>query len=90
MHICASWYCTCLLLHCSFYMYISGLQHVLQCKTQEDLDDITANFTTQLESFGAIHTFELIRGGSHKRVTLENKENFVITLAQFHMIGKLQ
>lgn len=71
-------------------MHVSGLQHVLQCETQEELDDITPNFTTQLESFEAIHTFELIHGGSDKRVTLENKESFVTSLAQFHMTGELQ
>ena len=68
-------------------LFVSGIQHVLKCTTEEDLKELTAQFTTELERFGSVVSVELIQGGSNKEVTLENREKYVESLAQYHMIG---
>lgn len=69
------------------FLFVSGLQHVLKCTTEEDLKELTAHFTAELERFGSVVSVELIQGGSDKEVTLENKEKYVQSLVQYHMIG---
>ena len=66
---------------------LRGLQHVLDCQTQPELDEIAAHFTADYERFGSVVTIELIKGGKEQTVTIENKKEYVESLAQFHMAG---
>jgi hypothetical protein len=66
----------------------NGLQHVLECTDENDLQLMTENFTAQMEKFGSVLSVELIPGGNKKKVTLENKHEYVQNLVNFYLTGK--
>ena len=49
---------------------------------------LSVNFTATQAHFGALHTIELEHGGEHKMVTMDNREEFVQKLYNWHLTGK--
>ncbi|KAI6218331.1 HECT-type E3 ubiquitin transferase [Aphelenchoides fujianensis] len=55
---------------------------------KEDVADLELTFAYTEESLGKIQTVELKPGGSHIRVTNENKISYIHQMAQFRVVGQ--
>lgn len=67
-------------------LYMS-LKEILHCDTQEQLTELSMNFSVDTAHFGKIETVELEKDGSKKQVTMENKEQFVSKVCHWYLTG---
>lgn len=58
---------------------------ILNSANEEALQEVAVTFTASRSHFGALHTVELEEGGGDKDVTMENKEEFVRKLCNWHL-----
>lgn len=49
---------------------------------------LSVNFTATQAHFGALHTIELEHGGEQRMVTMDNREEFVHKLYNWHLTGE--
>ena len=61
--------------------------HLLSCGDPDELEELS--FTVSSSHFGALQTIELEDGGTMKRVTMDNKDNFVHKMYQWYLTGNV-
>ena len=65
-----------------------GLIEILNSTSEEALVQLSVNFTATQAHFGALHTIELEHGGEQRMVTMDNREEFVHKLYNWHLTGE--
>ncbi len=70
---------------CHVYVACRSFLTILNSEDEETLQELAVTFTASQSHFGAVHTVELEEGGGDKNVTMENKEEFVDKLCNWHL-----
>jgi len=61
--------------------------HILKCEDPVELDELS--FTVLSNYFGALQTIELEDDGIMKRVTLDNRKNYVCQMCHWYLTGNV-
>ncbi len=64
-----------------------SLVEILSCESSEDLEALAPNFTATSSHFGLVETVELEVGGAGRRVTMDNRREFVQKLFNWLLTG---
>ncbi len=64
-----------------------SLVEILSSGSVEDLEMLAPNFTATSSHFGLVETVELEAGGEGRRVTMENRSDFVSKLYNWLLTG---
>ena len=60
---------------------------ILSCQSSEELEVLATYFTVTRSQFDLVETVELESGGSGRRVTMENRREFVDKLFNWMLTG---
>ena len=82
-YVCVHSYDSCMYL----ILFPSSLVHLLTCEDPDELEELS--FTVSSSHFGVLQTIELEDGGTMKRVTMNNKDNFVHKMCQWYLTGNV-
>ena len=66
-----------------------GLIDIMTCETDEELESMAPNFTATTSHFGLVQEVELGQGGEERKVTLENRKEFIYKLYNWYLTGEL-
>ena len=61
---------------------------ILSCENSDELELLATNFTATSTHFGLVETVELGVGGEGRRVTMDNREEFVQKLFNWLLTGE--
>ena len=64
-----------------------SLVEIMLCESEEDLELLAPNFTATSSHFGLVETVELEVGGEGRRVTMDNRMEFVHKLFNWLLTG---
>ena len=59
----------------------------MKCEDPVELDELS--FTVSNSCFGALQTIELEDGGMMKKVTMDNKNNYVYKICHWYLTGNV-